>query len=559
MLAFYLKRIKWYISVAKKIFIVIIALSFVLSLFFYFMKGDRSTQQQTKIDLKQKSRNEIYGIVNDPKLSQTKQGKLTVKLYRLTLCGLIGEGCTNNPSDADKNFNNSLFGYATNLITLPYTAPVASGLYWVRSGLENAGLVPSAYAAEGIGFASIKGYAKIWSVFRNVTYLFLVLIIVIIGFMIMFRMKLNPQTVISIESALPKIVIALLLITFSFPIAGFLIDGMYVIMSIGIAILSQSNVGNLNPGNMITLQNKYAGAIFQDIWPYDGFPSAFSTGAALFNVLPSYVKVITNSVFSYFVGIGLAKFIAWAFHIEKLASATKGIGIEAATFGLNTGNLIGDLLLVLIEIFIFYGIASFVPGIIIGLLIVLTLAFFMFKIFFMLLSSYIKIVLLIIFSPIIIIFEAIPGNTSFTWWIKNLFAELLSFPIVAIIALTGYAIVQTNNASGQVFSLPFLTGFSSEDLGVLVGLGIVLVTPDIVKMIKGLLGIKELPISFGIGTFFSGVSAPVGGGMGLLGQYGSLSLAVPGIRKLANFLPPKIGELFKQSQETAGTPPPSHG
>lgn len=42
--------------------------------------------------------------------------------------------------------------------------------------------------------------------------------------MIMFRRKIDPQTVISIQSAIPKIIISLILITFSFAICGLMVD-----------------------------------------------------------------------------------------------------------------------------------------------------------------------------------------------------------------------------------------------------------------------------------------------------------------------------------------------
>ena len=51
-----------------------------------------------------------------------------------------------------------------------------------------------------------------------------------------------------------------------------------------------------------------------------------------------------------------------------------------------------------------------------------------------------------------------------------------------------------------------------------------------VKIIKEALGIKDLPIAIGLGTFFGGVSAGVGGGMGLLGQIGSMSLGLTAIK-----------------------------
>ena len=43
------------------------------------------------------------------------------------------------------------------------------------------------------------------------------------------------------------------------------------------------------------------------------------------------------------------------------------------------------------------------------------------------------------------------------------------------------------------------------------------------------MGIKELPFNIGVGTFFGGVAAGVGGGIGLVGQIGSVSLGLSAI------------------------------
>ena len=82
-------------------------------------------------------------------------------------------------------------------------------------------IVPKeAYAAtpEEVFFgATILG---LWKQLRNLSYVFFVLMLVIFGFMVMFRYKIDPQTVITVQAALPRIVINLLLITFSFPIGA---------------------------------------------------------------------------------------------------------------------------------------------------------------------------------------------------------------------------------------------------------------------------------------------------------------------------------------------------
>ena len=46
----------------------------------------------------------------------------------MSMCSMIGEACTDNPADADKNYGKSVFGFMSNLIIIPYANPPASGV-----------------------------------------------------------------------------------------------------------------------------------------------------------------------------------------------------------------------------------------------------------------------------------------------------------------------------------------------------------------------------------------------------------------------------------------------
>ena len=210
-------------NIFKKVLLVVIVYFAVISLFSYFIGKDKLTLAP-KVNPIERNRAEIYKTINDKELNKTQEGKLTILIYRGMMCSMMGEACTNNPADADKNYGKSFLGFVSNLIVLPFANPPASGVAWAYSGLADAGFVKKSLAAEGIGMGSIQPFAKIWKIFRDVTYLLLVVVLIAIGFMVMFRTKINPQTVISVENSLPKIIISLILITFSFAIAGFFID-----------------------------------------------------------------------------------------------------------------------------------------------------------------------------------------------------------------------------------------------------------------------------------------------------------------------------------------------
>lgn len=112
-----------------------------------------------------------------------------------------------------------------------------SGISYVKERLNKLKLVSDVQAQTqtqtGFGYATaLKPIQSFWSAIRNVSYGLFVLISIIFAFLIMFRVKLSPQTVISVQSAIPKIIIALITATFSYAIAGFLVDFMYIVIGI---------------------------------------------------------------------------------------------------------------------------------------------------------------------------------------------------------------------------------------------------------------------------------------------------------------------------------------
>ena len=336
-------------------------------------------------------------FIESQKKATTAEQKTTVAAVRFVSCVFAGELCTDNPRQS--YFDNSLIGMPTNLIAKPFQHPPASAIAWFRGGLEQNNLIPKTYAAEGIGFASISGYASIWSLFRNITYLVLVFFIVAVGFLVMFRFKINPQTVVTIENTLPRIVIALIMITFSFAIAGLLIDLMYVIIAITIATLSQLQIGDLTPSNAAALTQKYTGAGFGDLWPYSPAQvtqDAFITGAALFGLLPDIIKLPIRGIITLGLGNVLVSVIQslWG----DAPKALNNITLLSNSLGEGPGNLLSFML----KLIIYFVISGFIPAMILGFMIIITLLFLMFRLLGVVLKSYITITLMIIFAPLII-------------------------------------------------------------------------------------------------------------------------------------------------------------
>ena len=150
----------------------------------------------------------------------------------------------NDPSGTATNyFNKSAISSIAGLIGSMYAYPPAGATTYIADVLDSAHIVEPAYA-QGLGFASLSPILETWKVFRNVAYFFFIVIFLVIGFMIMFRQKLGGQTAITAQQAIPRIIIALLAVTFSYAIAGVLIEIMYLVMYMGMGMTNTSGIIN---------------------------------------------------------------------------------------------------------------------------------------------------------------------------------------------------------------------------------------------------------------------------------------------------------------------------
>lgn len=326
--------------------------------------------------------------------------------------------------------------------------PQASGAYYVADALQNMGVVSPTYA-QGFGYYSLSPYLKLWRVFRNIAYIFFTVVIIAIGFMILLRQKAGGQAAVTAQQALPRIVTALILVTFSYAIAGFCIDLMYWLMYAFSSFLN-FNDGSINSANVL-VNGSFLNVL-----------NIVMTGNGQ-NIFQS-VNDATTSLLKNMVGDG------W-------------------------GDVLG-------------GIAGFIGSFII----LIALLSALFRLLFILLKSYAIILLNIIFAPLSLMMVAISGGKAFENWIKSIIANLSPFIITFFMLVivgtlnaffknsTGTASVNNGpiyaEANGQVnaqgFAPPYLLGFNGtgavSNLGTIVGLAIALAIPELVENIKKKLG-----------------------------------------------------------------------
>ena len=338
-------------------------------------------------------------------------------------------GAPSSSTGSQTTSDGGLIGDTLNLIAMTYTPP-ASGVYYVTDLVDNMGLAPNTYA-QGYGYYSLTPYMQIWRLFRNIVYMIFAAIIIIISFLILFRQKIGGQAAITAQQALPRIIVALILVSFSYAIAGFIIDMMYWAMYAMASLVTIKDYPNKNE----------------------------------------------------FINMGFGKF-TWTMTAGSLGTTYTSIGdMVKGVFG---DGVIG-------------GIGSFISGVLGTVVVVIAMVFVLFRLFFLLLKSYATVLLYIMFSPFILMMQAIPGTNSFVSWVKKIVANLspffMTFFIVILSGSINYYTSQgtSSTAGASGFLPPFMSTISTESnkaksLGSLVSLAMLLALPELLTSVKTKLG-----------------------------------------------------------------------
>lgn len=366
-----------------------------------------------------------------------------------------------------------------------YANPPASGIAYTHDFLANAGFIAKPAYAQGIGFAGLVPLLPLWKASRNIAYAILIIVMIVIGFMIIFRAKIDPKTVISVQAALPRIVFTLIMITLSYAIVGFFIDLMYLSMAVVINLLSTGLSGiTLIPGtemltNTAQQQTEFITGGWGKLW---------------------------GSIFS------LNMF--WPFIVQMLGGSWGNIA------GLTIFSVIGMIVAGVIGASA--TLYALLPSLAIILLVVLGLLFTVIRLTFILFNSYVQVLLAVILGPLLLLKEAIPGQSAVKEWIQNIIANLVVFP-TTVAVIYGSWIFTAIAWEGNLWSAPlsFGTGGGTENgnpFAILMGLGIIFLAPNLVASVKKAFHPKPvLPVT--AGTAFSPVTGAAQTGMGAMSQY----------------------------------------
>lgn len=237
-----------------------------------------------------------------------------------------------------------------------------------------------------------SGISPLWNRTLNLSYIAFVVIMIIAGFMIMFRHKLGGQTMVTIGNVLPGVIVSLLLATFSFAIAGLIIDLGGVVTGLVAFILGD--------GGEIS--------------------SISGLGKIMMSVLtggPGITSLISGGAGALLGGIGLG---TGGGLTALVSGAAPGFAVLAGGLG-----LIGLIIAIVIVGIIFAGAV---------------------KVLIVLYKAYFSLLLSVILGPIQITLGAMPGNSHMVSnWFLSIVRNVLVFPVVLFIINIPNAIASTGS------------------------------------------------------------------------------------------------------------------
>lgn len=403
-----------------------------------------------------------------------------------------------------------------------YSIPVSSSQYG-QYLVGNFGITKPTYAAsageqcnnqdkptQGVGFCGVLPLLKIWQMMRNVAYLGFVLVFTVIGLAIVFRVKIDARTVMTVQNQIPKIIFALILVTFSYALAGFMIDIMYVATYLVLNLLGQmTSISQSSVNDNVFL---FVNNVFTPNAPV--FADQLGIMSLVFTSSQIVAHVITN-MFLGFTDTVIGQLFAFIFlPVKALAIACNVIDkvphlSQIPGLGLiDNVPFLGSIPLIggggpecnIADHFVDFVIA-FIAGVAAFVVVLIAVLFSLFRVWFLLIKAYIFILVDVVLAPLWITVGLIPGSSiGFGRWFRHLTAHLLVFPAtVAYIGLAKALMDAVAHGKNNIFMPPLLGGESSANAIVgLIGLGFILQAPQLLDQMRkvmqspsfGLTGIK---------------------------------------------------------------------
>ena len=409
----------------------------------------------------------------------------TLKAIRSSIAASIFcISCTNT----ERNNNPGMLGDAGQMMASLYSVPPVSSTQYLAYLGDKVGIIKPAYAQEqSMGFQMNLPILPVWAAMRDVAYGLSVILFVVMGFAIMFKVKIDPKTVITIQLALPKIIIGLLLITFSYAIAGLVMDFMYLLM-LYVSNLFLGNPANNYSGIFSSIDTKVQGVSFKSGWQ-------------------NALMALNNQLKGTSLGNGPSQTLISMLIFVWMATSAAFLG----------AFLLGPI------------------GMIFGIIAIILVVVAIFRLFLTIIKAYCQIIIGVVTAPIQILAGMLPGSGSVTGWLKNLISNALVFPASIFMLCLGMylmisSVVQFYSKfmpTGDLFQLFFgwtgiptlykftITTFTNpvdyfQTVSMfslaLAGLGIIMLAPNVSDLIQAYVTSK----AFDYGRALGEATGPVG-------------------------------------------------
>lgn len=369
--------------------------------------------------------------------------------------GKIGLLPTTQPQQFGQLPNQSqpqgLVGFMGQYISILYVPTVSSSQYMGYLA-DNFGIVKKTYAAApggtncaasfGYGFCGLTPVFTLWTGMRDIAYMMLTVLFIVIGIGVMLRFKVDPRTVMTLQNQIPRVVIAIILITFSYAIAGFMVDLMWTTTYAGINFISSAS-----PTSEICLTKNSQPQPIAQVIDQQLIDNPLSFVNTLFKG-PNIANANNPNCATEGIDSGvlsLASNISQSFGdlvnqiLNDLFNINAGCGFSLNPFAdlaCITKSAFGTALLWITEQ-------------IVKLVIIIAILISMFRLWFELIKCYVTFLIFVILGPIWIVFGLIPGRPlGFEKWLRIIFSNLAAFPVVAFLLVFARVLVDSGNHPG---------------------------------------------------------------------------------------------------------------
>lgn len=140
---------------------------------------------------------------------------------------------------ADSRVGGSLLGVAYAVENYNNYAPDAANLaYFWNDTASRIPFLNKAFAADNYPYILVNSILDAWKLVRNIAFALMAAVFMFTGVLIVMRRSVNQKMVVTVQYALPKIVVGLLLIAFSYPIGATLTSLGLALSRSGLEIVS---------------------------------------------------------------------------------------------------------------------------------------------------------------------------------------------------------------------------------------------------------------------------------------------------------------------------------